>query len=260
MNSSRSYSLAALPRLLYTQNPFYLISALLVLYGIYVALGPESGMDGGWLLLGLLGGYTLALTLAGLVIVRFGQVWDDARHDPAGDYSAVRRAVGGLRPPRARQSAGGCAAIDPEPRVCRLDFRRRVARFEAAIEKPVSRPVLLDSVPPVLLSDWLGTSFQGGLRRDDAAMRVSVSRRCGSGFFDTLASGARGGSRRTFVRLRLDLALVSLVVVCDLADRHWGAPLIRSALGSSRGTPARAVFSLFSCCRCASPGHFYSWS
>ena len=78
MNSSRSYSLAALPRLLYTQNPFYLISALLVLYGIYVALGPESGMGGGWLLLGLLGGYTLALTLAGLVIVRFGQVWDDA--------------------------------------------------------------------------------------------------------------------------------------------------------------------------------------
>jgi hypothetical protein len=71
--------LAALPRLLYTQNPFYLISALLVLYGIYVALGPESSTSGGWLLLGLLGGYTLALALAGLVIVRFGQVWDDAR-------------------------------------------------------------------------------------------------------------------------------------------------------------------------------------
>lgn len=79
MNSSKSYSLAALPRLLYTQNPFYLISALLVLYGIYVTLGPESSMGGGWLLLGLLGGYTLALALAGLVIVRFGQVWDDAR-------------------------------------------------------------------------------------------------------------------------------------------------------------------------------------
>jgi hypothetical protein len=79
MNSSRSISLTALPRQLYTHNPFYLISALLVLYGSYRSLPPDSSAGGGWLLLGLLCGYTLALALAGYVIIRFGQVWDDAR-------------------------------------------------------------------------------------------------------------------------------------------------------------------------------------
>lgn len=79
MQSSPLNSLAALPRLLYNHNPFYFISASLVLYGIYRVVPPDASASGGWLLLGMLGGYTLLLALAGYAIVRAGRVWDDAR-------------------------------------------------------------------------------------------------------------------------------------------------------------------------------------
>jgi hypothetical protein len=75
----RKLARAKIARLLYTHNPFYLISALLTLYGIYRTMPADSNVGGGWLLLGLLVGYTLMLALAGFVIIRFGQVWNDAR-------------------------------------------------------------------------------------------------------------------------------------------------------------------------------------
>lgn len=67
------------PRLLYIHNPFYLISALLVLVGLHQAFGEERSLAGGWLLMGLLCGYTSLLAVVGYIIVRFGRVWDDAR-------------------------------------------------------------------------------------------------------------------------------------------------------------------------------------
>ena len=79
MQSSRLVFLAALPRLLYNHNPFYLISALLVLLGIYRTVPPDASAAGGWLLMGLLCGYTLLLALAAYVIIRIGRVWEDAR-------------------------------------------------------------------------------------------------------------------------------------------------------------------------------------
>lgn len=67
-------------RFLYTQNPFYLISAGLILYGLYVVFGNAEGSDGNpWPLAVALGGYTLLMALTAFAIVRFGKVWDDAR-------------------------------------------------------------------------------------------------------------------------------------------------------------------------------------
>ena len=68
-----------LGRLLYTHNPFYAISASLVFWGL------ESSFDRNiysFHLFALMGGlavYTLVLSLAAFVVIRFGKVWDDGR-------------------------------------------------------------------------------------------------------------------------------------------------------------------------------------
>lgn len=79
MSNAPAVNCHTFSRFLYNHNPFYLISALLVLIGLHKALGTDSSVTGGWLLMGVLCGYTLLLATAGYVIVRFGQVWEDAR-------------------------------------------------------------------------------------------------------------------------------------------------------------------------------------
>ncbi|MHC4202845.1 MAG: hypothetical protein ACYSU0_22880, partial [Planctomycetota bacterium] len=76
-----SDGIAALVRLVYTHNPFYLVSAGLVLYGLSLALGGRTGDETSyaWMLLGSLAGYSSLLGLMAVVIVRLGKVWDDAR-------------------------------------------------------------------------------------------------------------------------------------------------------------------------------------
>ena len=66
-------------RFLWNHNPFYVISAFLVLYGIQVTFRDGAQLAEGWLLLRLLGGYTLLLVGAGVLIIRVGAVWEDAR-------------------------------------------------------------------------------------------------------------------------------------------------------------------------------------
>jgi hypothetical protein len=65
---------------LYIHNPFYAISAVLMLYAIraaYEALGSQASNC--WLMTGGLAGYTLLLAAIGVWIVRWGKVWEDAR-------------------------------------------------------------------------------------------------------------------------------------------------------------------------------------
>ncbi|MEM7456968.1 MAG: hypothetical protein AAF456_21670, partial [Planctomycetota bacterium] len=65
---------------LYNQNPFYLISAGIVLYGLNSSL--TSGGDeviGHWLLASIISSYAALLALTAFLIVKFGGVWDDAR-------------------------------------------------------------------------------------------------------------------------------------------------------------------------------------
>ncbi len=71
---------------LYTTNPFYLISAGLILLGLNfqfydhaAAAHPRADTFNSWQLLAVLGGYAVVLAITSLVIVRLGQVWDDAR-------------------------------------------------------------------------------------------------------------------------------------------------------------------------------------
>ena len=63
----------------YAQNPFYLISALLVLYGLNVAFGTSAEQANPWTLLGVLAGYTSLMALSAVIIVRAGEVWADVR-------------------------------------------------------------------------------------------------------------------------------------------------------------------------------------
>jgi hypothetical protein len=66
-------------RALYRNNPFYLVSALLVLFGLKAVFPPEGSPAYDWALMGLLAAYTSLLAATACLIVRLGKVWDDAR-------------------------------------------------------------------------------------------------------------------------------------------------------------------------------------
>src|SRR5262245_8486926 len=72
-------ALPSLVRFLYTQNPFYLIGTLLILFGVQQCLGQEPTLGTSGLLVAVLGGYTLLLAGVAVIVIRYGQVWDDAR-------------------------------------------------------------------------------------------------------------------------------------------------------------------------------------
>ena len=65
---------------LYTNNPFYAISAVLMLFGVRSAYGDlQIGEINCWLMMGTLAAYTSLLAGIGVLIVRWGKVWEDAR-------------------------------------------------------------------------------------------------------------------------------------------------------------------------------------
>jgi hypothetical protein len=66
-------------RFVYNHNPFYVLSSLLVLYGLNLAFAGSIDPVKCWLLTKLLVGYMLLLAAAGVLVVRLGRVWEDAR-------------------------------------------------------------------------------------------------------------------------------------------------------------------------------------
>jgi hypothetical protein len=78
---ARSFvSLSPVVRLLYTHNPFYLLSAGLILYGFHVSFRPAPGeLINPWALMAALCSYTLLLAVTAWLIIRLGRVWDDTR-------------------------------------------------------------------------------------------------------------------------------------------------------------------------------------
>lgn len=66
-------------KFLATHNPCYVISALLTLYGLHISFSDNIDPTRGWLQLQLFIGYMALLALTGVLVVRFGQVWEDAR-------------------------------------------------------------------------------------------------------------------------------------------------------------------------------------
>jgi hypothetical protein len=71
--------LARLARLLYSHNPFYCISALLVLWGLTKSFRLHGATPQPELLLAGLAGYSLLLALVGCLLIRAGQLWEDIR-------------------------------------------------------------------------------------------------------------------------------------------------------------------------------------
>ncbi len=67
-------------RFLFNHNPFYPLSAALIMVGLREAMeswGPHAG--GAWWLAQWLGAYTVLLAVTAVIIIRAGKVWDDAR-------------------------------------------------------------------------------------------------------------------------------------------------------------------------------------
>ena len=65
--------------IIFTHNPFYVISAVLTLYGLHLSFGENIDPTRGWLQLQLFVGYMLLLSATGVLVVRLGEVWEDAR-------------------------------------------------------------------------------------------------------------------------------------------------------------------------------------
>ena len=86
MKGWQGSSMSRIGRHLYTSNPFYAMSAALVMLGLHwlfydreAALAITAISFNSWLLLGVIAGYALLLAVTACVIVRIGRVWDDAR-------------------------------------------------------------------------------------------------------------------------------------------------------------------------------------
>ncbi len=72
-------SLRHLLRFVYTHNPFYVISAACVFYGLRVTFNDHWGELDTFALLAALAVYTVVLAVTAWAIVRWGGVWQDAR-------------------------------------------------------------------------------------------------------------------------------------------------------------------------------------
>jgi hypothetical protein len=69
-----------LGRFLYTQNPFYLLSCFLVIYGLQIATVSQVDLvSRSVFLAGGIGLYTLLMVLTTIGVIRLGKVWDDGR-------------------------------------------------------------------------------------------------------------------------------------------------------------------------------------
>lgn len=68
-----------LARLLYTSNPFYVLSADLVFAGLRMSFGTEGPAAESWALAASLAAYTLLLAATACVLIRLGRLWNDLR-------------------------------------------------------------------------------------------------------------------------------------------------------------------------------------
>lgn len=70
----------SLGRFLYTQNPFYLISCFLILYGLQIATIANGNLLSRSVFLTIsIAAYTLLMAVTCVAVVRLGKVWEDAR-------------------------------------------------------------------------------------------------------------------------------------------------------------------------------------
>jgi hypothetical protein len=65
--------------MLYSQNPFYLLSVCCVLHGTGIWYRANAATSSPWILTGIIGAYILMMAITGFSIVKWGRVWDDAR-------------------------------------------------------------------------------------------------------------------------------------------------------------------------------------
>jgi hypothetical protein len=66
-------------RLLYTHNPFYLLSVAFVLHSTRLWLNTRTWPYDPWPLMYIVGGYILLVAMVGCLVIRLAKAWDDAR-------------------------------------------------------------------------------------------------------------------------------------------------------------------------------------
>jgi hypothetical protein len=69
----------SIKRMLYSQNPFYLLSVCFVLHGTGIWYRANAHTHSPWILTGIIGAYIVMMAGVGFAIVKWGQVWDDTR-------------------------------------------------------------------------------------------------------------------------------------------------------------------------------------
>ena len=219
MPRNLSHRWAALPRLLYTHNPLYLISAVLVLYGMHRAVAAEASAAGGPLLMEWLCGYTLLLAVVGYLIIRFGQVWEDARTILLLLVLLFVALFGRIRSDHAGRSADGSEIPRRGLGIRRGGFRGCFVEPADPPLRALSRALLLALDRVVLRSDPAGPAFGERARRAGRVDGVLVSDRDGRGAVVLAAGGPPRRSAGSGQWHALELALVSVVAVCRAAVR-----------------------------------------
>ena len=77
--TSLTHDLRRAARLIYTHNPFYLLSVAFVLHSTRLWLNNHAWPYDPWPLMFIIGGYILLVAIVGCLVIRFARTWDDAR-------------------------------------------------------------------------------------------------------------------------------------------------------------------------------------
>lgn len=122
-------TLTGIFRFIYNSNPFYLISAAIILYAQSVLFGTSDIALPTLIPVGLIASYTLLLAATAVFIVQWGHVWDDAPlHSP--DHTAPPdHTVGQHGQPDARRADSGTEMV-----------RRRTVLLRSGSRKPEAHP------------------------------------------------------------------------------------------------------------------------
>ena len=251
-----------LVRFVYTNNPFYVISAALVFWGLRSSFDTTGqSFETHALLIGLIG-YTLLLAATAGFLIRVGQVWDDVRtllllvvlmllaiSVSFDDALAANPAVG------AWYFVGGLAfAIAVSEGLLRVLRLTLPAMFRV----PYYLTLAMFFLYPVAISPWLDQPGDPALYWALAAF-LAPGR---TGFTDVAAGDLAGTSLRPQEREPLALAVVPLGIVRNAGNRRLRAELLSVLFISfcrRNGDDFRSLFSL-AVLACRQPALAGDWS
>ena len=232
-------------RLLYSHNPFYCVSAFLVLWGLEKSFHLHGATPRPELLMSGLAGYTLLLAAVGCLLIRAGQLWEDIRtilllivliflaiSMSFDEVLSANLAAGRL------YFLGGLAFSVV---VSELVLRGVRLRLPILFRLPYYAMLAMFFLYPLFLGPWQDRENDPHIALAAGGL-FAVGR---AGGLDAVARGPPGRELRPRQRFSLAMALVSLAAVRRAGRGRWPAKLraVRFVPSVARsGHDVRALF------------------